>query len=90
MNENASAFLQRKLSAKCKDLGMFTVPCKIGDFTFSSSMLDIGASINVLPYSVYELLSVDPLNEKGVIISLADKSSVFPRGVLEDVLVQVN
>ncbi|KAL7602743.1 hypothetical protein Lser_V15G15410 [Lactuca serriola] len=69
---------------------MFTVPCKIGDVTFSSAMLDLGASINVMPYSVYESLNVGPLSETGVIISLADKSSVFPRGVLEDVLVQVN
>ncbi|XP_052624877.1 uncharacterized protein LOC111898674 [Lactuca sativa] len=80
----------KKLSPKCKDLGMFTVPCKIGDFTFSSAMLDLGASINVMLYSVYESLNVGPLSETGVIISLADKSSVFPRGVLEDVLVQVN
>ncbi|KAL7584627.1 uncharacterized protein LOC111921322 [Lactuca sativa] len=90
MNENASSVLQRKLPPKCKDPGMFTVPCKIGDVTFSSDMLDLGASINVMPYSVYESLNVGPLSETGVIISLADKSSVFPRGVLEDVLVQVN
>ncbi|XP_023767574.2 uncharacterized protein LOC111916175 [Lactuca sativa] len=69
---------------------MFTVPCKIGDVTFSSDMLDLGASINVMPYLVYESLNVGPLSETGVIISLADKSSVFPRGVLEDVLVQLN
>ncbi|XP_052623845.1 uncharacterized protein LOC128129254 [Lactuca sativa] len=80
----------RKLPPKCKDPRMFTVPCKIGDVTFSSAMLDLGASINVMPYSVYESLNVGPLSETGVIISLADKSSVFPRGVLEDVLVQVN
>ncbi|XP_023773214.1 uncharacterized protein LOC111921869 [Lactuca sativa] len=90
MNENASAVLQRKLPPKCKDPGMFTIPCKIGDVTFSSAMLDLGASINVMCYSVYESLNAGPLSETGVIISLADKSSVFPRGVLEDVLVQVN
>ncbi|XP_023745769.1 uncharacterized protein LOC111893924 [Lactuca sativa] len=90
MNENASAVLQRKLPPKCKDPEMFTVPCKIGDVTFSSVMIDLGASINAMPYSVYKSLNVRPLSETGVIISLADKSSVFPRGVLEDVLVQVN
>ncbi|XP_052625017.1 uncharacterized protein LOC128132469 [Lactuca sativa] len=80
----------KKLPPKCKDPGIFTVPCKIGDVTFSSAMLDLGASINVMPYSVYESLNAGPLSETDVIISLADKSSVFPRGVLEDVLVQVN
>ena len=82
--------LQKKLTPKCKDPGMFKVPCKIGDATFSSVMLDICSSINVMPYSVYESLNVGPLCETSVIISLADKSSVFLRGVLEDVLVQVN
>ncbi|XP_023731766.1 uncharacterized protein LOC111879532 [Lactuca sativa] len=53
-------------------------------------MLDLGASINVMPYSVFQSLNVGTLEETGVIIQLADKSSVSPRGVLEDVLVQVN
>ncbi|KAL7596930.1 hypothetical protein Lser_V15G31424 [Lactuca serriola] len=88
MNENASAVLQRKLPPKCKDPEMFTVPCKIRDVTFSSIMLDLGASINIMPYLVYESLNVGPLNETDVIISLVDKSSVFPTGVLEDILVQ--
>ncbi|XP_023772444.2 uncharacterized protein LOC111921089 [Lactuca sativa] len=78
MNKNAYTVLKRKLPPKCKDLGMFTFPCKIGNVTFSSAMPDLGASINVIPYSVYESLNV------------RYKSSVFPRGVLEDVLVQVN
>ncbi|KAL7615119.1 hypothetical protein Lser_V15G05199 [Lactuca serriola] len=90
MNESASMVLQRKLPPKCKDPGMFTVPFKIGEVTFSSAMLDLGDSINVMPYSVYKSLNVRPLSESDVIISLADKLSVFPRGVLEDVLVQVN
>ncbi|KAL7607070.1 hypothetical protein Lser_V15G15873 [Lactuca serriola] len=66
----------KKLPPKCKDPGMFTVPCKIGDVTFSSVMLDLGASINFMPCSVYESLNVGPLSETGVIISLADKSSI--------------
>ena len=53
-------------------------------------MLDVGVAINVMPYSVYETLNAGPLNETSVIISFVDKSSVFTRGVLEDVLVQVN
>ncbi|KAL7594160.1 uncharacterized protein LOC128127186 [Lactuca sativa] len=69
---------------------MFAIPCTIGDLHVESVMLDLGASINVMPYSVFQSLNVGPLEETGVIIQLADNSSVFPRGVLEDVLVQVN
>ncbi|XP_023756549.2 uncharacterized protein LOC111905106 [Lactuca sativa] len=90
VNANVSAVIQKKLPPKCKDPGMFSIPCTIGDLHVESAMLDLGASINVMPYSVFQSLNVGPLEETGVIIQLADKSSVFPRGMLEDVLVQVN
>ncbi|KAL7596426.1 hypothetical protein Lser_V15G28925 [Lactuca serriola] len=90
VNANVSAVIQKKLPPKCKDPGMFAIPCTIGDLHNESVMLDLGASINVMPYSVFQSLNVGPLEETGVIIQLADKSSVFPRGVLEDILVQVN
>ncbi|XP_021980023.1 uncharacterized protein LOC110876155 [Helianthus annuus] len=53
-------------------------------------MLDLGASINVLPNSIFKKLNVGPLERTGVVIQLADRSLVYPKGVLEDVLVQVN
>ncbi|XP_023742915.1 uncharacterized protein LOC111891059 [Lactuca sativa] len=53
-------------------------------------MLDLGASINVLPYSVYKSIGVRTLSKTDVIIQLVDRSIVHPKGVLEDVLVQVN
>ncbi|KAL0419097.1 UNVERIFIED_CONTAM: hypothetical protein Sradi_1323200 [Sesamum radiatum] len=49
-----------------------------------------GASINVIPLTIFESLHVGPLKETGVVIPLADRSVVYPEGVLEDVLVQVN
>ncbi|XP_052178776.1 uncharacterized protein LOC127792350 [Diospyros lotus] len=88
--ENVSAIIQRKLHAKCKDLGMFTIPCMIGNTSFEKVMLNLGASINVIPYSIYASLKLGPLNKTGVVIQLADKSNSYPKGVVEDVLVQVN
>ncbi|KAH9679091.1 protein kinase domain-containing protein [Citrus sinensis] len=90
MGENVSAVLQKKLPPKCKDPGMFTIPCKIGSVRVEKAMLDLGASINVMPRSIYSSLNVGPLKETGVIIQLADRSNAYPDGVLEDVLVQVN
>ncbi|KAH9659004.1 hypothetical protein KPL70_023696 [Citrus sinensis] len=55
-----------------------------------NTMLDLGASINVMPRSIYSSLNVGPLKETGMIIQLADRSNAYPDGVLEDVLVQVN
>ncbi|KAL7602617.1 MADS-box MEF2 type transcription factor MIG1-like [Lactuca sativa] len=51
VNENVSAVIQKKLPPKCKDLGMFAIPFTIGDLHVESAMLDLGASINVMPYS---------------------------------------
>ncbi|KAM1975324.1 hypothetical protein ACFX15_040119 [Malus domestica] len=53
-------------------------------------MLDLGASINVMPYSIYASMNQGELKNDGVIIQLVDRSNAYPKGVLEDVLVQVN
>ncbi|KAM2097168.1 hypothetical protein COP2_019814 [Malus domestica] len=90
VGENVSAILQRKLPPKCKDPGSFTIPCVIGNTRFESAMLDLGASINVMPYSIYASMNLGELKNDGVIIQLADRSNAYPKGVLEDVLVQVN
>ncbi|KAJ0909570.1 putative aspartic peptidase domain superfamily [Helianthus annuus] len=90
VGENISAVLQKRLPQKCKDSGVFTVPCKLGNLSIPRAMLDLGASINVLPNSIFKTLNVGPLKRTGVVIQLADQSLVYPKGVLEDVLVQVN
>ncbi|CAN6712697.1 unnamed protein product [Malus baccata var. baccata] len=90
VGENVSAILQRKLPPKCKDLGSFTIPCVIGNTRFKSAMLDLGASINVMPYSIYVSMNLGELKHDGVIMQLADRSNAYPKGVLEDVLVQVD
>ncbi|XP_024961190.1 uncharacterized protein LOC112501715 [Cynara cardunculus var. scolymus] len=53
-------------------------------------MLNLEASINVMPFDIYSSLDVGPLNPTDVVIQLVDRSIVYPKGVLEDVLVQVN
>ncbi|KAL0287052.1 UNVERIFIED_CONTAM: hypothetical protein Scaly_2777400 [Sesamum calycinum] len=90
MGENVSAIFQRKLRPKCKDLGAFSMPCKIGNIGIEKAMCDSGASINVMPLAIYESLNIGPLKETGVVIQFADRSVIYPEGVLEDVLVQVN
>ncbi|KAM2692977.1 hypothetical protein EV2_007201 [Malus domestica] len=89
VSENVSAVLQRKLPPKCKDPGSFTIPCVIGNTKFEQCMLHLGASINVMPYSIYASMNLGELKNDGVIIQLADRSNAYPKGVLEDVLVQV-
>ncbi|KAM3007735.1 hypothetical protein FF2_031950 [Malus domestica] len=87
VSENVSTVLQRKLPPKCKDPGSFTIPCVIGNTHFESAMLDLGESINIMPYSIYASMHLGELKNDGVIIQLADRSNAYPKGVLEDVLV---
>ncbi|KAM5550593.1 hypothetical protein ABKV19_027109, partial [Rosa sericea] len=89
VSENVSAVLQRRMPEKCKDPGSFSIPCVIGTTRFENAMLDLGASINVMPYSVYETLGLNELKHDNVIIQLADRSNAYPKGLVEDVLVQV-
>ncbi|RDY11031.1 hypothetical protein CR513_04352, partial [Mucuna pruriens] len=78
------------LPQKCRDPRIFSVPCTIGECTFANAMLDLGASINVMPASIYRSLNFGDLEPTGMTIQLANRSIVQPLGVLEDVLVQVN
>ena len=79
MGENMSGVLQvRKIPPKCKDPSMFTIPSKLGNVLIDKAMLDLGASINVMPYSLYSLLNVGPLKRTGVVVQLADRSIVYP------------
>ena len=52
--ENIYSILQKSLPLKCKDPGIFSVPSKLGNLNFSNAMLDLGYSVNVLPYFVFE------------------------------------
>ncbi|GKB80872.1 DNA-directed DNA polymerase, partial [Tanacetum coccineum] len=88
LGENVSAMIQKKLPIKCKDPGMFTIPCKMGNVKIKRAMLDLGASINAMPRSIYEAMNVGKLKETGVIIQLTNRSYAYPDGVLEDILVQ--
>nr|XP_027076975.1 uncharacterized protein LOC113700718 [Coffea arabica] len=58
VGENVSAVLQRKLPPKCGDPSMFTIPCRIGNTVIRRVMLDLGASINVMPKSIYASLKL--------------------------------
>ncbi|XP_074297822.1 uncharacterized protein LOC141628603 [Silene latifolia] len=90
VSEHVSAIFQRKLPPKCSDPGMFTIPCTIGNTKIQKAMLDLGASINVMPYSLYESMKPGPLHDTSVVIQLADRSNVYPKGIVEDVLVLVD
>ena len=87
--EHVSFVCQNGLPPKLDDPRMFSIPCEIGNVTIDHAMLDLGASINVISFSTYKKMNVGPLHETRIMIQLADRSSVQPKGVVKDVLVKV-
>ena len=75
---------------KYKDLGCPTISVMIGGKVVEKALLDLGASVNLLPYSVYKQLGLGKLKPTSITLSLADRSVKIPRGIIEDVLVQVD
>ncbi|KAM1159091.1 hypothetical protein ACFX19_032875 [Malus domestica] len=90
LTEQCSAVLLHKLPPKKKDPGSFTISCTIGNCDFSSALIDLGASVNLMPYSVFKRLGEGELKTTSSIIQLADRSITYPRGVIEDVIVKVD
>jgi len=90
MGEFVSVIVQKNMPLKQKDLGAFTIPCVIGNASFKRALCDLGASISVMPKHVYDSFSLEPLNKTSIVIQLADRSFVYPLGVIEDVLVKID
>ena len=90
LTEECSAILQRKLPQKLKDPGSFTIPCTIGNAIFERALCDLGASINLMPLSIFKRLGLGEARPTIVTLQLADRSLKHPRGVIEDVLVKVD
>jgi len=88
--EQVSAILQNNNALKYKDPGCPTISCFIGEHKIERALLDLGASVNLLPYSVFQSLNLGELKSTSVTLLLADRSVKVPRGIVEDVLVQVD
>ena len=58
LSEECSAILQKKLPPKLKDPGSFTIPCAIGNSVFERALCDLGASINLMPWSIFKKLKL--------------------------------
>jgi hypothetical protein len=85
-----SSILQCRLPIKYKDPGCPTISCTIGVSHIEKALLDLGASVNLLPYSVYLQLGLGELKPISMTLQLADRSVKIPRGIVEDVLIKVD
>ncbi|KAA0050551.1 uncharacterized protein E5676_scaffold945G00040 [Cucumis melo var. makuwa] len=89
VSKNVTSLIKKNLPEKCVDLDMFLLPCTIGNRNISNAMLDLGASINVMPLSVFKDLGLNELEKTSICIQLADRSFISLLEIVEDVLVKV-
>ncbi|XP_058208240.1 uncharacterized protein LOC131321253 [Rhododendron vialii] len=90
LTEQVSQIFQMNLAPKYKDPGCPTIAITIGGKRVEQTLLDLGASVNLLPYSVYQELGLGEMKPTRVTLQLANRSVRIPRGMVEDVLVQVD
>ncbi|RVW38727.1 Retrovirus-related Pol polyprotein from transposon 17.6 [Vitis vinifera] len=90
LTEQVSAIIQCKSPVKYKDLGCPTISMSIRGTCVEKALLALGASVNLLPYSVYKQLGLGELKPTSITLSLAYRSVKIPRGMIKDVLVQVD
>ena len=75
---------------KYKDPGSPTISMNIRETCVDKALMDLGASVNLLPYSVYKQLGLGELKPTTITLSLADRSVKIPKGIVEDVLMKVD
>nr|GFC01694.1 hypothetical protein [Tanacetum cinerariifolium] len=89
VNENCSAIIIKKLPEKFRDPGKFLIPCDFPELDECLALSDLGASINLMPLSIWRKFSLRELTSTQMILELADRSATQPAGIAEDVFVKV-
>ncbi|XP_047178862.1 uncharacterized protein LOC124845748 [Vigna umbellata] len=87
---NYSAILQKTLPPKFKDPRSFTIPCTIGNHDIGKVLVDLGASINLMPLFMLKKICGLEVKPTKAILQMANGSIKHPYGVVEDVLVKID
>nr|GEZ87342.1 reverse transcriptase domain-containing protein [Tanacetum cinerariifolium] len=88
LNENCSTVVLKKLLKKLGDPGRFLIPCDFSEIDNCLALADLGASINLMPFSIWKKLRLPTLNDTKIVLELADRTNSKPTGVAENVFVK--
>ncbi|GJS28113.1 reverse transcriptase domain-containing protein [Tanacetum coccineum] len=89
LSDESSTMIQNKVPPKLGDPKSFLIPCNFNKTFSCNALADLGASINLMPYSLYAKLSLKTLKPTKMSVRLADRSFQFPVGIAENMLVEV-
>ncbi|GJZ06192.1 reverse transcriptase domain-containing protein [Tanacetum coccineum] len=89
VNENCSAVILKKFLEKLEDPGRFLIPCDFPEMDECLALADLGASINLMPLSIWEKLNLPDLTKTRMILELVDQTISTPIGIAENVFMKV-
>nr|GEW49704.1 reverse transcriptase domain-containing protein [Tanacetum cinerariifolium] len=89
VNENCSAVILKKFPEKLGDPDKFLIPRDFAEFDECLALANLGASINLMPLSIWKNLSLPELTSTQMILELTDRSTTRPAGIAKDVFVKV-
>ncbi|GJU74767.1 hypothetical protein Tco_1266172 [Tanacetum coccineum] len=84
-----ASHINNAIPRKEKDPGSFTLPCFINNTCFDNALVDLGASVSVMPLSTYLNLGLGELAHTRLTVELADRTMKYPKGIAENVLVGI-
>ncbi|GJX61387.1 putative nucleotidyltransferase, ribonuclease H, partial [Tanacetum coccineum] len=90
INERCTALLLNKLPSKEKDPGSFTIPYQVSNLRIDNALADLGASISLMPYTMYERLGLGEPKPTRMSLELVDRSIQYPKWIVENVLIKVD
>ncbi|GJU44876.1 reverse transcriptase domain-containing protein [Tanacetum coccineum] len=90
VNAECSAIILNKVPEKLEDPRKFLIPCALQELDRTNALADSGASINLLPHSIYKQLGLGALKPTRMTLELANHSVTHPMGIAEDVVVRVD
>nr|GEY49887.1 reverse transcriptase domain-containing protein [Tanacetum cinerariifolium] len=89
VNENCTAVILKKLPEKLRDSDKFLIPCDFSELVECLALADLGASINLMPLSIWKKLSLPERTPTRMILELADRSTTQPADIAKGIFVKV-
>ncbi|GJR30909.1 reverse transcriptase domain-containing protein [Tanacetum coccineum] len=89
LSDESSTMIQNKVPPKLGDPRSFLIPCNFNKTFSCNALADLGASINLMPYSLYAKLSLETLKPTKMSVRLADRSFQYPIGIAKNMLIEV-
>ncbi|GJS84131.1 reverse transcriptase domain-containing protein [Tanacetum coccineum] len=89
LSDESFAILQNNVPPKIGDPGSFLIPCNFNKTFSCNALSDLGASINLMPYSLYAKLSLETLKPTKMSVRLADRSFQYQVGIAKNMLIEV-